>query len=111
MQLTVLDRLPETDVEDLGPVSAVAVEGLGFLRDIATNWRDLFGGRGRSYEKGIEKALVRATRQLEESARERGATAVVGLRFDVETVHTKGGGYMVLVIATGQAIRSRPAAI
>ena len=105
MQLTVLDRWPAGEAVDLGPVTAVAVEGLGLLRDIATNWRDLFGGRSRSYEKGIEKALARALERLEEAARARGATAVVGIRFDTETVHTKGGGYIVLVIASGQAVR------
>jgi uncharacterized protein YbjQ (UPF0145 family) len=62
-----------------------------------------FGGRSKTYEKVIEQAKDDALRELAEKAQSLGATAIVGVDLDFETIG--GSGSMLMVIASGTAVR------
>ena len=65
--------------------------------------RDIVGGRSGTYEKVIEHARADALKELEAKALELGANAVVGIDLDFETVG--GNGSMLMVVATGTAVK------
>lgn len=87
----------------LGVVSAEVIIGANILKDIMGGLRDFFGGRSGTYEKVIDEARQNAMSELVQRAQALGANAVVGIDLDFETVGS--GGSMMMVIATGTAVR------
>jgi uncharacterized protein YbjQ (UPF0145 family) len=73
------------------------------FKDIFAGLRDLVGGRSKTYEGVIEEAKNDALRELQDRARALGADAIIGVDLDFETVGASGS--MLMVIATGTAVR------
>jgi uncharacterized protein YbjQ (UPF0145 family) len=88
----------------LGVVSGEAILGANVFKDWAAGLRNLFGGRTRGYEKELARARQEALEQLVERAAASHASAVVGISLDYEFVGMGKGG-MVMVVATGTAVR------
>ena len=63
----------------------------------------MFGGRSKTYERVLEQAKEDALRELAEKAQALGANGVLGVDLDFETIGS--GGSMLMVIATGTAVR------
>lgn len=96
-----MDALPGMDIQrSLGIVTGQAIHGLGMVRDLAAGLRDVAGGRSATYERGVEQVQRQALRELTAAAGNMGATAVVGLRFQVDDV----GGSMLLAFCYGTAV-------
>lgn len=89
--------------EYLGIVNAQSILGANIFKDFLGGLRDVFGGRSSTYEKVIEEAKEDALRELAEKAQRMGANAVLGVDLDFETVG--GSGSMLMVIATGTAVK------
>ena len=89
--------------EYLGVISAQTIIGANFFKDILGGLTDIFGGRSNAYEKVLDEAKVTALRELEQQAQSMGANAIVGIDLDFETVGS--GGSMLMVIATGTAVK------
>ncbi len=89
--------------EYIGIVNAQSIIGANIFKDILGGLRDVFGGRSATYEKVLEEAKEDALVELEQKARGMGANAIVGVDLDFETVG--GSGSMLMVIATGTAVR------
>lgn len=87
----------------LGIVSSEVIIGANVLKDIMGSLRDFFGGRSATYEKVIDEARQNAMSELIQRAQSLGANAIVGIDLDFETVG--GGGSMMMVIATGTAVK------
>ena len=87
----------------LGIVTGEAILGANIFRDLFAGVRDIVGGRSGAYEQELRRAKEIALRELAENAAERGATAVVGVDLDYETVGANGG--MMMVSASGTAVR------
>ena len=87
----------------LGIINAQSIIGANIFKDILGGLRDIFGGRSKTYEKVLEQAKDDALRELGEKAQALGANAIVGVDLDFETVG--GNGSMLMVIATGTAVR------
>src|SRR5215210_3037393 len=87
----------------LGVVSSEAIIGANIFKDIFAGIRDIVGGRSATYEKVIEEARNNAMAELVQKAQSIGANAVIGIDLDFETVGT--GGSMLMVIATGTAVK------
>lgn len=87
--------------EYLGIINAQSIIGANIFKDIFAGLRDVFGGRSRTYEKVLEEAKEDALRELTQKAQALGATGILGVDLDFETV----GGSMLMVIATGTAVR------
>ena len=89
--------------EYLGVINAQSIIGANIFKDIFAGLRDVFGGRSKTYERVLEEAKEDALRELAEKAQALGANAVVGVDLDFETIGS--GGSMLMVIATGTAVR------
>lgn len=87
--------------EYLGVINAQSIIGANIFKDIFAGLRDVFGGRSRTYEKVLEQAKEDALRELTQKAQALGANGILGVDLDFETV----GGSMLMVIATGTAVR------
>ena len=91
--------------EYLGLVSAESVQGINFVRDFCARFRDFFGGRSQTLESALKQAREQATAELIARARQMNADAVVGVDFEISMPSVQGG--MVVVFATGTAVRLR----
>lgn len=89
--------------EYLGIVNAQSIIGANVFKDIFAGLRDIFGGRSKTYERVLEEAKEDAMRELIEKAQALGANGIIGVDLDFETVGA--GGSMLMVIATGTAVR------
>jgi len=87
----------------LGVINAQSIIGANIFKDIFAGLRDVFGGRSKTYEKVLEQAKEDALRELAEKAQALGANGILGVDLDFETIG--GGGSMLMVIATGTAVK------
>ena len=84
----------------LGLVSGEAILGANVFRDIFASVRDIVGGRSASYEKELRRAKDIAIEEMSAQAAALGATAVIGVDLDYETI----GDSMLMVSASGTAV-------
>jgi uncharacterized protein YbjQ (UPF0145 family) len=91
----------------LGIVFGDAIVGVNIVRDVFASIRDVVGGRSGGYEKERAGARDAALQDLLNEAQALGADAVVGIDIDYETVGQ--GGSMLMVTATGTAVKLSPA--
>ena len=89
-------------VEYKGLVGGDAILGANMFRDMFAGLRDLVGGRAGSYEKVLRGAKTQALEDMIESARERGANAIVGVDLDYQVLGQDNG--MLMVSASGTAV-------
>ena len=87
----------------IGIVTAESIIGANIFKDIFAGIRDIVGGRSGTYERVIEEARQNALVELQQKAQQLGANAVVGIDLDFETVGS--GGSMLMVVATGTAVK------
>lgn len=89
-------------VEYKGIVFGEVISGVNFLKDIAANLTNVFGGRSKSYEGELIEAREKALAEMQERARGLGANAIVGVDIDYEVLGA--GGDMLMVTASGTAV-------
>jgi uncharacterized protein YbjQ (UPF0145 family) len=87
----------------IGIVTAETIIGANIFKDLFAGIRDIVGGRSGTYERVIEEARQSALAELQQKAQTVGANAVVGIDLDFETVGS--GGSMLMVVATGTAVK------
>ncbi|MGL4609117.1 MAG: heavy metal-binding domain-containing protein [Trueperaceae bacterium] len=85
----------------IGIVTGEAIVGANVVRDFLAGITDIIGGRASAYEASLRKAKDIAMTEMIEEAKKRGATAVIGVDLDYETV---GNGSMLMVSASGTAV-------
>jgi uncharacterized protein YbjQ (UPF0145 family) len=91
--------------EYLGLVSGEAILGANIFKDFFAGIRDIVGGRSAAYEKELRKAKDIAIKEMTESAVALGANAIVGIDLDYETIGSGQGSNMLMVSASGTAVR------
>lgn len=91
--------------EYLGFVSGDAILGANVFKDVMASIRDIVGGRSSAYENELQKAKQLAIDEMLEEAHRMGANAVVGVDLDFESIRGGGGGSMLMVSASGTAVR------
>ena len=89
--------------EYLGVVSAESVHGINVVRDFFTGVRDFFGGRSQTLERALKEARAEVTDEIRDRARDLRADAIVGMDFEISM--PSGCGGMLVVFATGTAVR------
>jgi uncharacterized protein YbjQ (UPF0145 family) len=89
----------------LGVVTAEVVYGTNALRDFFAGIRDIIGGRTASYERVFERGQRDALAELEQRAARLGANAVIGIKVDTGSISIDETGSLLLITATGTAIR------
>jgi uncharacterized protein YbjQ (UPF0145 family) len=85
----------------LDVVSAQAIMGVHVGKDITAGFRNIVGGRSKSYEGEIAKAVAEVMAELEVGAESLGADAILSIDIDYETV----GNNMLMVAASGTAVK------
>ncbi len=89
----------------LGLVTGDAILGANIFRDLFAGIRDIVGGRSAAYEEELRKARDLAISEMAQQAQEQGATAVIAVDLDYETIQVGSGGGMLMVTASGTAVR------
>jgi len=89
-------------VETLGVVTGEAIIGANIFRDLLAGITDIVGGRSRAYESALRDTREIALKEMGDEAKRMGGDAVVGVDLDYETL---GSGSMLMVTATGTAVR------
>ncbi|MFC3076883.1 YbjQ family protein [Phenylobacterium terrae] len=91
--------------ETLGVVSGEAIIGAHIFRDFFAGITNIIGGRAGGYEKALRQARDIALQEMCDEAAGRGATAVIGIDLDYESLGADNG--MLMVTAAGTAVRLR----
>ena len=89
----------------LGIVTAEVVYGSNFLRDFFAGIRDVIGGRTGSYEKLFQEGQQKALNELQQRGQRLGADAIIGIEIDTGTINVDQSGVLMLITATGTAVR------
>ncbi len=89
--------------EYLGIVTGETIIGANIFKDFFAGIRDIVGGRSGSYERVLREAKDTALKEMKEEATKLGASAVIGVDLDYETVGPNGG--MLMVTASGTAVK------
>lgn len=106
MILTTTDIIQGAVVETyLGIVTAEVVYGSNAVRDFFAGIRDIIGGRTGSYERVFERGQQDALAELEQRALRLGANAVIGIELDTSTINLDSSGVLLLITATGTAVK------
>lgn len=92
-------------VEYLGIVDGEAIMGANIFADLFAGVRNVIGGRSGAYEKELRRAKDIALREMEQEASGLGADAVIGVDLDYETIGFEQGGSMLMVTASGTAVK------
>ena len=92
-------------VEYCGIVTGETVMGANVLLDIGASIRDFIGGRAGGYERKLMEGRDMAIAEMQQRAKEVNADAIVGAKLDHETISPGGSGSMLMVIASGTAVR------
>jgi uncharacterized protein YbjQ (UPF0145 family) len=87
-------------VKYIGLVHGEAVIGTKFVSDFLAGIRDIVGGRAGAYEQGLREAKSIAVREMVEQAQRLGATAIVGVDLDYQTLGSTNTILMVSVNGT-----------
>jgi uncharacterized protein YbjQ (UPF0145 family) len=85
-------------------VSGEAILGANIFRDFFAGIRDIVGGRSAAYEQELRKAKQIALEEMQQEAEQLGATAIVAVDLDYETIQVGSGGGMLMVSASGTAV-------
>jgi uncharacterized protein YbjQ (UPF0145 family) len=88
-----------------GLVSGEAILGANIFKDFFAGIRDIVGGRSAAYEKELRKAKEIAIREMTDAAVALGGNAIVGVDLDYETIGSGQSGNMLMVSASGTAVR------
>jgi uncharacterized protein YbjQ (UPF0145 family) len=108
MILTTTDTIQNAVIESyLGIVTAEVIYGTNALKDFFAGIRDLIGGRTAGYERVFQQGQQNALAELQKRAQNLGATAVVGIEIDTGTINLDQSGVLLLITATGTAVKLR----
>lgn len=108
MILTTTSHMPEHQVQEyLGIVSGEAILGANIFKDFFAGLRDIVGGRSAAYGSSLREAKDIALQEMVEAAEQLGANAVLGIDLDYENITMGGGGGMLMVSASGTAVKLR----
>jgi len=86
-----------------GLTIARSVRAVNIVRDFFTSFRDLFGGRSRSYEEVVDEMQYEIIEELKQQARQLGANAIIGFRLDFDNIGSKGKS-LLMGIGVGTAV-------
>ena len=89
----------------LGLVSGEAIIGANIFRDFLAGIRDIVGGRSAAYENELRKAKDIAIEEMSRKCQEMGGNAVIAVDLDYETIGSGSGTNMLMVSASGTAIK------
>lgn len=90
--------------EDLGLVKGNTIRAKHLGNDILASLRNLIGGEVKGYTKMITEARNQAIKRMKEDARNKGADAVINIRFTTSQVMAGAAE----ILAYGTAVKLEP---
>lgn len=85
-----------------GIVFGEVIAGVDFIKDIAANFTNFFGGRSNSYEEELIGARKAAINEMIERAKNLNCDAIIGVDVDYEVLGRDG--HMLMVTVSGTAV-------
>jgi len=105
--LTTMNDLPGYEVVEVyGECFGLIVRARNVFSNVGAGFRTVFGGEAKGYTKLLADSRIQATERLKEAAAEKGANAVIAMRFDCNEI----GDIMSEVAAYGTAVKVAPKA-
>ncbi|MFC0341914.1 YbjQ family protein [Paracoccus niistensis] len=102
--LTTEHTAPGEVRERLGIVATECCLGVSVFRDAFAGVRDIFGGRSEAMQRALSEARQSAINDLKTEVARLGGNCAVAVTIGYEQI-SPGGGNMLLVTATGTAVR------
>ena len=103
--ISTMNDLPGYEVVEVhGEVFGLIVRARNVFSNIGAGFRTVFGGEVKGYTQLLADSRLEATERLREAAREKGANAVLAMRFDCNEI----ADVMSEVAAYGTAVTVRP---
>lgn len=90
----------------VGTIFAHVVAGTNIFSDVAAAFRDLFGGRAKSYQGQLNFIQEEVVKELRTKAMHLGCNCVIGVTIDVDEISGSGKS-MFMVTACGTAVVAR----
>ncbi|MFH7244577.1 MAG: heavy metal-binding domain-containing protein [Spirulina sp.] len=94
-------------IQYCGVVNGEAILGANIFKDFFAGIRDVVGGRSGAYEKSLRQAREMAIKEMIQAAQSLGADAIIAVDIDYESISIDNGGTMLMVAASGTAVRLR----
>ncbi|HEY5442709.1 MAG TPA: heavy metal-binding domain-containing protein [Candidatus Saccharimonadales bacterium] len=91
-------------VEVYGEVFGVLTRSRNVVSGLGASLKSVIGGEIGAYTKLLSDSRIEATERMKQAAAERGANAVIAMRFDTGNI----GGTMNEVAAYGTAVKIQP---
>lgn len=102
MILTNIESVPgKTITKQLGLVQGSSVRSKHIGRDIAAGFKNIVGGELKGYTELLQEAREQATQRMIQEAQQRGANAIINVRFATASL-TQGAAEL---FAYGTAVR------
>ena len=101
MILTTIDYISGKELEVIGLVQGSTIQSKDIGKDIMQSLKTLVGGELEGYTQMMNEARSVATRRMVDAAIERGAEAIVGIRYASSSVMAGAAE----VIAYGTAVK------
>lgn len=101
--ITTTEKIPGKEYDILGEVFGVTTQSKNLVKDFGAGLKSMVGGEIRSYTKMLQTSREQAIERLRNEALEKGADAIVMMRFDSGSI----GGDMQSVVAYGTAVKYR----
>jgi uncharacterized protein YbjQ (UPF0145 family) len=99
--IVTMNDVPGYDITEVhGEICGLIVRARNVFSNVGASMRTVFGGEARGYTQLLMDSREEAIGRLREQARERGANAVVAMRFDCNEI----AGVMSEVAAYGTAV-------
>lgn len=86
MILTTTEKIPGKEYEVIGLVRGSTIQSKNIGRDITQGFKTLVGGELKAYTEMMNEARALATKRMVEDAEEKGADAVVCMRYASSSV-------------------------
>lgn len=99
--VTTTENIPGKNYEIIGEVFGVTTQSRNAISDIGAGLKSMIGGEVRGYTKMLTTSRTEAIQRLREAAQEKGADAVVMMRFDSGSI----AGDMQSIVAYGTAVK------
>jgi uncharacterized protein YbjQ (UPF0145 family) len=108
MLVVTTPHVPGREITEVfGMVSGEAILGANVFKDLFAGVRDIVGGRAAAYERELRKAKEIAIQEMENECAALGGNAIIGVDLDYESLNMSRGGNMLMVSASGTAVRLR----
>jgi uncharacterized protein YbjQ (UPF0145 family) len=105
MKVTTTGYIDESKYEILDVVHGVSIRSFSFFRQFLGGLRGIFGGKADEFEQKYIEAWEEAWDEMKEAAKKRGADAIYGTDVDVSEISMGRSDGMILIAASGTAVK------